>query len=96
MAEGRQRREENGEWTARLVNLIFEKRQTGVDWRSRATVQSVINLTRTSNFQLNLRIISNLNFIYGKDKESQANKELRCSAFWHYRLHIPAYLLYMH
>lgn len=31
MAEGEQRGVVNGEWTARLVNLIFEKRQTGVD-----------------------------------------------------------------
>lgn len=43
MAEGEQRGVENGEWTARLVNLIFEKRQTGVDRRSRDTVQYVIN-----------------------------------------------------
>lgn len=33
MAEGEQRGVVNGEWTARLVNLIFEKRQTGVNTR---------------------------------------------------------------
>lgn len=93
MEEGRRRGEENEERTARLANLISQQ------WQScppRATVQYVINLMGTSNFLFNLRIVFNSNFIYSKDKESQANKEIPYSALWHYRMHIPAYLLYMH